>query len=496
MIERAWRVGQGVEPQGVPDEPDVPMPVAVAAAVVLLAAVRLVLLPRLGLFNDEAYYWEWSRRLAPSYYDHPPLVAWILAASTRVFGRTQLGVHLPAFLFTAATSVVLYRFALDLFPRRRDLAWWSVLTLNVAPLFALGAVFTTPDAPCAFLWMLTAWLVWRALNGAPRLWYLAGVAAGLGLLAKYTFGLLPLAVLLFLLRPAQRHWLRRKEPWLAGAIAAALFLPVVLWNAHHGWASFSFHLVERHGGAFRPWRTVPRFLVAQQSLSPLIWLACVAGLVRSYRLGRRGDERYAFLFWCAAVILALFAGWSLFTFVNPNWFAPAFLTLLVPGAAIVLELRSRAARVLPVALGALVMLAFYVQSVSLAVPLPPKTDFATDLNGWPEVGARLRAEHAALPDASRAFVYSHRLQLSALAAFYGGDALGVTRLGGRRDTYDDWTDRAALRGVDAIYFCDDFNYAPPEQPFRRCDEAGELPIVRQGRRVRTFFFWRCLDFAG
>jgi hypothetical protein len=101
-----------------------------------------------------------------------------------------------------------------------------------------------------------------------------------------------------------------------------------------------------------------------------------------------------------------------------------------------------------------------------------------------------------LPDPSRAFVYSHRLQLSALAAFYGGDALGVTRLGGRRDAYDDWTDRAALRGEDAIYFCDDFNYAPPEQPFRRCDAAGELRIVRHGRHVRTFFFWRCLDLEG
>jgi 4-amino-4-deoxy-L-arabinose transferase-like glycosyltransferase len=494
-MERAWGAGDAVAGERVTAEPAdrVATPVAVVASVVLLTLLRLLLMPRLGLFNDEAYYWEWSRRLAASYFDHPPLVAWILAASTRLLGWTQLAVHLPGLVFSCATSVVLYRFALDLFPGRRDVAWWTVLTLNVAPLFALSAVFTTPDAPTAFLWALTAWLVWRAVSGSPRLWYLAGVTAGLGLLSKYTFGLLPLAVFLFLLRPAQRAWLRRKEPWIAAAIATALFTPVLVWNARHGWASFSFHLVERHSGEFQPWRTIPRFLAAQQSLSPLIWLACVAALVRSYRLGRRGDERHAFLFWCAAVILALFAGWSLFTYVNPNWFAPGFITLLIPASALVLEQRSRLARVLPAALGALVTLAFYVQSISLVVPLPPRTDFATDLVGWPEVGERLRAERDALPDPARAFVYSHRLQLSALAAFYGGDGLPVMRLGGRRDAYDDWTDRSALRGRDAVYFCDDWHYANPEEPFRRCDNAGELRIVRHDRRVRTFFFWRCVD---
>jgi hypothetical protein len=154
------------------------------------------------------------------------------------------------------------------------------------------------------------------------------------------------------------------------------------------------------------------------------------------------------------------------------------------------------ARVLPAALGAVVTLAFYVQAVSLVVPLPPRTDFATDLVGWPEVGARLRAERDALPAPERAFVFSHRLQLSAPAAFYGGDALGVTRLGGRRDAYDDWTDRAALRGRDAVFFCDDFHYMRPEEPFRRCDDAGELRIIRHGRHVRTFFFWRCFDLEG
>ncbi|WP_243336731.1 ArnT family glycosyltransferase [Anaeromyxobacter soli] len=468
--------------------------VLAAAAVAVLFLLRLAILPWLGLFNDEAYYWEWSRRLAASYYDHPPLVAWILAVSTRLLGHGTLAVHLPALLFTAATSLVLLRLSLDLVPGRRDVAWGAVLLCNAAPLFGLGAVFTTPDAPATFFWILTAWLAWRAVNGAPRLWYAAGLAAGLGLLSKYTDVFLLPGILLFLLLTPHRAWLRRKEPYLALAIAALAFAPVVLWNARHGWESFLFQLVERHGGAFRPWRTVPRFLAAQQSLSPLVWAACLVGLARSGRAARAGSAAAALVFGCAAPSLAFFTVASLFTYVNPNWFGPAFLTLMIPASAALLESRSRLVRLAPAGLGLALSLVFYVQAISLALPLPPRLDFATDLVGWEEVGARLRGLQASGAGA-RPFVFSRRLQLSALAAFYGGDGLEVTRLGGRRDQYDEWTSPEALRGRDAVYFCDDLKFrAPDELPFQRCEAAGELPIVRHGRTVRRFFFWRCFAY--
>ncbi|WP_242393649.1 glycosyltransferase family 39 protein [Anaeromyxobacter oryzisoli] len=466
----------------------------VAPAVIgIVVVARLLLLPWLGLFNDEAYYWEWSRRLAPAYFDHPPLVAFALAASTRLLGDTALAVHLPAFLLSLLTSAVLFRLVLDLFPGRAELAWTSVAALNAAPLFGLGAVFTTPDAPLLSLWVATLALVWRAVHGRPRLWYLAGVAAGLGMLSKYTFALLPPAILLFLLQPRHRPWLARREPWIALAIMLALFAPVVAWNAAHGWTSFAFQSVDRFGGAFRPWRTVPRFLVAQQSVTPLLWIVCLGGLVRSARLGRAGSDAHALLAAASAVMLAFFAAASLFTYVNPNWFTPAFLTLVVAGADLLLRWRSPALRAAPLVLAAAVTLLMDVQALTPVVPIPPRTDLATDLHGWRAVGERLRALARTMPRPGRVFVYSHRLQLSALAAFHAGPGLEVTRLGGRRDdAYDDWA--RPRRGEDAIYFCDDQRYAPPREPFARCEPAGALPVTRGGRTVRTFHFWRCLGF--
>ena len=472
---------------------------ALAAAGLLAAlyAVRLSLLGRIGLFSDEAYYWEYSRRLALSYFDHPPFVAWCIALCTRAFGDGPAAIHATALVFSALTTAALFKLVRRLFPDRPALAWWSALALQSMPLFALGATFTTPDAPCAFFWVGAAYLSFVAAEGSRRHWYLAGLCAGLGFLSKYNLVLLPPAILLFLaLSPRHRHWLRKKEPYLAMGIMAACAIPVVVWNAEHHWASFTFHLVERHSHQFRPLLNLGRLLAAQQAVSPPLWIASLAGAFRSYRLARRGDAAHKFLLCVSGVILAFFFVIGLFALVNPNWFIFGFSTLLVCGVDALLALRSRIPASLVVGFGIAVCCAFYVQAVTLALPLPPGLDFAVDLNGWPEVGGRLGSLRASMPHPDRVFIFSRRFQFSALAAYYGGDDARVTRLGGRMDQYDLWRPEGEWDGWDAIFLsAEPFLFDPRQQyPFRSCEPAGDWELVRGGRRVRTFQFWRCFDY--
>ena len=50
------------------------------AALAALTALRLIVAAATPLAPDEAYYWVWSRALAPGFLDHPPMVAlWIRA---------------------------------------------------------------------------------------------------------------------------------------------------------------------------------------------------------------------------------------------------------------------------------------------------------------------------------------------------------------------------------------------------------------------------------
>jgi len=468
----------------------------ILAAVCGIVVLRLLIIRVLGLFNDEAYYWEWSRHLALSYYDHPPLVAYLLAASTRLFGWTVFAVHFPALALSVATSAVLWVLAAELFPGRPWVWAYAVLAANVCPLFGLGAVFTTPDAPCTLCWVLASLFFWRALSGSPRLFLAAGLAGAFGILSKYTFALLPVAFFFFLLNPERRSLLKRKEPYLGLILMLLGLIPILLWNAEHGWESFKFQFVDRHLGPFQPFATLRRYFVAQQSVSPLLWLACLVGTVRSYLLARRGDAAHALLACSTVTVLGFFGVWSFFTWVNPNWCGMAFLTGILSAADLLDLSRSILVRWAPVALAGLLTGLFYVQALWLVLPIPPKVDFATDLTGWDEVGARLRELRSEMPHPSRTYVFSGRFQLSALAAFYGGDGLLVTRLGGRLDEYDAWKGEDDLAGWDAVAFTDeDHPLELGAQPFRSCTAAGSLSIVRFGRTIRDFSFFKCSSYG-
>lgn len=213
---------------------------AAAALVVLyLLVLRLVYLGQLELTPQEAYYWNFARHLDIGYLDHPPLTAWMIAASTAM-GASEFWVRLPAL---ASSLIVLYFVAL----LARDLGGASIATRSVLlaallPFFFGIGVMMTPDAPLTAAWAAALYFLHRALvQGDDRAWIGAGLAIGAGMLAKYTMILVPLAVLAFAAVDARaRRVLWSPWTWAGAALALAVFSPVVLWNLQHDWASFTF----------------------------------------------------------------------------------------------------------------------------------------------------------------------------------------------------------------------------------------------------------------
>src|SRR5690348_6451964 len=82
--------------------------------VVFAATVaRLVWLAvgRADLYPDEAQYWLWSLHPAFGYYSKPPLVAWLIAATTALFGEDELAIRLAAPLLHFGASLVIFAIA-------------------------------------------------------------------------------------------------------------------------------------------------------------------------------------------------------------------------------------------------------------------------------------------------------------------------------------------------------------------------------------------------
>ncbi len=337
-----------------------------------------------ALAPDEAYYWVWSRALAPGYLDHPPMVALWIWLGTAIAGPGALGVRLLAPLAAALGSVLLVQAAEDLLPGRRA-GLIAAYLLNATLLFGVGAVTMTPDTPLLLFWTATLWALARLhATGRPAWWLAAGVAGGLALDSKYTAALLAPAVLVWLLAvPVNRQWLRRPWPWLGLAAALLLFAPVLGWNAAHDWISFA-----KQGGRTGDWdmsralQFIGELFGAQLLLAtPLLAVLFGGGIALAAQRGWRRDPVWVLLAGLTALPALVFLQHALGDRVQANW--PA---VIYPGAAIAAAgLAPRWSRLHrpAAALGLVLTGLVYAQSIWFLLPLPAGLDPAqARLAGW------------------------------------------------------------------------------------------------------------------
>ena len=212
--------------------------------IVISLTLRLVFAATTSLGTDESYTIATGRVLAMSTYDHPPIAWWLAWLSTHLFrSDASLVARAPFLLLFVWTSWSMYRLGATLFGARAGL--YSLAVLSCAPVLGVtSATWVLPDGP------LMAGLVAGALTIArllfedrtpPSRWLLAGFYGGLALLSKYHGIFLFAGTGLFLLTsPRHRHWLASPWPYAGFSLAAAMFVPVVIWNIEHDWASFAF----------------------------------------------------------------------------------------------------------------------------------------------------------------------------------------------------------------------------------------------------------------
>jgi 4-amino-4-deoxy-L-arabinose transferase-like glycosyltransferase len=79
--------------------------------IALLLLLRAVMAAQLPLSADEAYYWLWSLHPAAGYFDHPPMIAWLIRAGTTLFGATPLGVRFAGIVLSLPASWFVWRAA-------------------------------------------------------------------------------------------------------------------------------------------------------------------------------------------------------------------------------------------------------------------------------------------------------------------------------------------------------------------------------------------------
>src|ERR1700731_3266674 len=255
-----------------------------------MTALRLTYASLIDLRTDEAYYWTWSKENVLSFLDHPPMIAWFIRFGTAMFGGSNLGVRFAGILAMLITQLLLADIV-----RRVTHDFRAVVLALLMPEAALyyGLLMAKVSPDVALIPFVVA-MMWSLIrlneSGDGRWWLAAGVVAGLALLSKLTAVMLLPAVAAFMLVPDwRRRWLLSPYPWAAALIGIVLFLPVLIWNSQHDWASFRFQFIRATATHELSLRTVGDFIGLQFGLVGFILLPVVlSGLAVP---GWRGDSR-------------------------------------------------------------------------------------------------------------------------------------------------------------------------------------------------------------
>ena len=313
-----------------------------AVATALLLA-HLLTLGRYGIFRDEFYYLANGRHLAWGYVDHPPFIAALAWLVEHTLGTSVYALRTPMLLSLAGTLAAIAALVWRLGGGASAVvvAW---LAFALSPYYLFAFHYLSMNAPEVLCWSLAAVLLFdatcgfTAIAGGPgsagnsrqvRPWLLFGLVMGVAALTKVS-GLVWGAGLAlgWLLSPARNRW-PSAWPWVAVALALAMFAPHVAWQVAHGWptAEFVRNAQQHKITALSP----GAFLLEQVTLlGPLGAIVALLGLIGLAGLAWRLDRGRAL---AVAFLLALAV--FLLQRSKPYYTMPAYPVLLAAGGIVV-----------------------------------------------------------------------------------------------------------------------------------------------------------------
>lgn len=363
-------------------------PRAVFLAVAMATAWLCITLP---VFSQEAYYWTYAQHPALSYFDHPPMVAWLIWLGTAWFGDGSFGIRFGTWLcglaVTALGARLLAEFGID----RRGQSLWMLLGL-ATPLLAMTHFLANPDPALVCSWTAVMLAMWKARNGSLGWWAVAGLAAGTAMLSKYTGAFLGVSgLVLLLVDPALRRQLRRTGPWLAVFVATAVFLPVVVWNVQNDFESFRFQTGERFAKGEFGTRWLLEFLGEQLLIVHPVMVVAIACSVAWLARRARHDPRAMWLLAFGLPLPAWFLFNSLWIQVKVNWLAPACVPLVL-GVVVWWSERGMAVvrpRLVTIAAASLLLVPLAMLFAPALRLVPPGR--GSSWSGWEQIAARAEA---------------------------------------------------------------------------------------------------------
>ncbi len=394
-----------------------------------------------GYFRDEFYYIACSNHIAWGYVDHPPLSIFLLWLNRMALGDSLLALRLlPA--VADAGLVYLTGFVVRELGGGRVAQFLASLAVMIAPVFLAIGGFYSMNAFESLFWIGAAYLLIKILNtGNQKLWLPFGILSGFGILNKHSMLFFGFAIVVGLVVTPERKQLASKWFWLGGTAALILFLPNLLWQATHDWATLEFmrNAQQWKIAPLSPWEFFSAQILFQHPFTLPLWLSGLLALLFQDRLKR--FRLFGFAYAVLAVLFIVQRG-------KPYYLSPIYPVILSAGA-IVLEqfINGRRWRWLLSAYGAALVLGglillpqwvpilpveSYIRYSELVGLRPPKMErdkdtalpqIFADRFGWKEMVAEVASVYRSLTpeEQSKTAIFAQNYGEAGAIDFFGGN---------------------------------------------------------------------------
>ncbi len=257
-----------------------------------------------GFHRDELQTLDDARHMAWGFVAYPPVTPGVARVALALFGNSLVGLRFFSCLALSAATVLTGLMTRELGGSRRAQVL-AALSAAISPIVLIqGSVFQYVALDFLWMVMITYFLVRLLKSDGPRWWPAIGAVIGLGMMTKYTMGFYALGIAGAVLATGTRRHLLSRWLWLGVALSLVVFLPNVLWQAHHNFISLDF-LRYIHERDIR-WGRTQGFLPDQLGACiNIVTLPLVlAGL--SYYLFRREGAKFRALGWLFVITFLLF----------------------------------------------------------------------------------------------------------------------------------------------------------------------------------------------
>ena len=460
--------------------------------ITVVAVIRLLLAPHVGLGVDEAHYVLYAMHLDLSYFDHPPLVGWVQFLFTSIFGTGEFGARVAAILIGFIVSIYLYKLAYEIHKSTHE-AFFAVIALHAAFMFNALFVMLMPDT---LLFLLLIPIIFSVIevekSNSVKSWLLLGLLLGLAGLSKYTAVLFVPPIIFYVLLKKRYDLLYTPKLLLAIALGALIVSPVIIWNIQHDWLSFTYQSDHVVGAKHINWDGFFSSIASQfAAYNPFLMPIAFYGLYKSFR-SKNDILLLSALF--GLVLILFFTYASLYKTALPHWSALFYLLFIPIGSVYFLQV-SKKFIYFAVGFGLVLGAIAYIELGFKLIPFPDYESAHTDIYGF---DITMKKANEQIKDPTKEVIAVTNWSYASRALYYNRNYKSkVYLIDNRYDQFDLWEPKMPL-GKDVLFINTHYSHEDIAKTMK-CDstqKVSSFDLTLQGHKVDTIHLVRCTNFQG